>query len=411
MTTEVTAPASETIVNKWTVPSVLLVVVLSTSGFGLIAPLLPFYATALKAEAWQVAIVFAAYPAGQFIGEPIWGRLSDRIGPRLVLFIALFALAVAYFFFAFATSLNVAIVLRFVAGFMGGHLSTMQNVLISAGPAHNVARRITGMSAATSFGIVLGPMIGGLCVGQTGTLESFRPALTAGAGLYALAAILLFVVLQPGTGQRSAKKEPSEVSGAGLRQDLRDAVIWRCIVLNFLGYGAWAIVAAIQGLWLHDQLGWGPRELGLMLTAGALLGGVFQLLIAGRLIQRFGPRLVLICSLAVTGLSLVMIPAMPANWLMPACFILASITMGAPMACVTSLLARSATPGRRGGLLGVNAASGAFGRVVPVIFAGALFSLAGGVAPFLLAGAALWGGVLIALGIASPSVLSDLEEA
>lgn len=392
---------------RWTVLIVLLVIVLSTSGFGLIAPLLPFYATALKAEAWQVAIVFAAYPTGQLAGEPFWGRLSDRIGVRTVLFAALLGLAASYFLFAFATSLGVAIVLRLIAGFMGGHLSTMQNVLISAGPSHNVARRITAMSAATSLGVVLGPMIGGLCVGNTGTLESFRPALVVGSALYACAAVLLFMMLRPDAGKRSNVQRPTEASRSQLMIDLQNPIIWRCFTLNFVGYGAWAIVAAIQGLWLHEQLDWGPRQLGLMLTAGALLAGIFQLFVVGRIIARFGARAMLIGALIQTGAGLLLLPFLPANWMMPACLVLISVTMGAPMSSITSLLAREAPIERRGGLLGINAAAGALGRVGPAIVGGALFSLAGGRAPFLAAGLALWFGAVLAFGARPSGALQD----
>ena len=67
----------------------LAVIFLMIAGFGLVIPLLPFFAQAFDAPAWQVTLLFSAFSFGQFIGEPFWGRLSDRIGRRPVLIVTI----------------------------------------------------------------------------------------------------------------------------------------------------------------------------------------------------------------------------------------------------------------------------------------------------------------------------------
>jgi len=49
-------------------------------GFSLILPLLPYYATTLGASPSLVGLLVASNALTQFIGAPILGRLSDRIG-------------------------------------------------------------------------------------------------------------------------------------------------------------------------------------------------------------------------------------------------------------------------------------------------------------------------------------------
>src|SRR5689334_20042696 len=54
-------------------------------GLSIMIPLLPFYAARFGADAYIVGILSATYPLMQFIGAPLLGRLSDRIGRRPVL--------------------------------------------------------------------------------------------------------------------------------------------------------------------------------------------------------------------------------------------------------------------------------------------------------------------------------------
>src|SRR5579872_2882382 len=65
--------------------TLLSVMFINMLGFGIIVPLLPFYGASFHAQPWAIALVFSAYSMGSFIGEPFWGRLSDRIGRKPIL--------------------------------------------------------------------------------------------------------------------------------------------------------------------------------------------------------------------------------------------------------------------------------------------------------------------------------------
>ena len=97
----------------------LLVVFINLVGFGVVIPLLPFYAQAMHASPWQVTTMFAAYSLGQFFGEPLWGRLSDRVGRRPILIVTILANTLAYVALAFAPNIWLAMAVRLIGGFAG----------------------------------------------------------------------------------------------------------------------------------------------------------------------------------------------------------------------------------------------------------------------------------------------------
>ena len=66
-------------VSAAALPTLLSVMFINLLGFGIIVPLLPFYAKSFQAPAWQIALIFSAYAMGAFFGEPFWGRISDAV--------------------------------------------------------------------------------------------------------------------------------------------------------------------------------------------------------------------------------------------------------------------------------------------------------------------------------------------
>ncbi|MEP6593068.1 MAG: MFS transporter, partial [Acidobacteriota bacterium] len=54
-------------------------------GFGIIIPLLPFYAETFGASPIVIGLLFASFSLSQLIASPLLGGLSDRWGRRPVL--------------------------------------------------------------------------------------------------------------------------------------------------------------------------------------------------------------------------------------------------------------------------------------------------------------------------------------
>jgi MFS transporter, DHA1 family, tetracycline resistance protein len=80
--------------------SIFLIVFIDMLGFGLILPLLPYYAETFGASDTVIGLLVASYAAAQLVGAPILGRLSDRFGRRPILLLSLVGTLLGFLFSA-----------------------------------------------------------------------------------------------------------------------------------------------------------------------------------------------------------------------------------------------------------------------------------------------------------------------
>lgn len=351
----------------------LSVIFLNIAGFGLVIPLLPFFGKALDAPAWQIAILFSAYSFGQFLGEPLWGRMSDRVGRRPVLMITIAGGALAYVALAFAPTIWLAFAARFVGGFLSGNISTLQGALADITRPEERAAKMGLMGSAFSLGFMVGPAIGGLLAQPELGPLGFQIPLFAAAGFGLLSALAVAVFV------RESRPEPK--SGARLpqaevlRQALAHPIIARVMVISFITVAGFAGIEATYGLWTEERFGWGPREIGFAFMGIGVLGAYCQAVVTGSLVRRHGETKVLTAGLAAMWIGMLFQFFSP-NW--PVAMVgFAFVCFGQSICfpCLTALISQATPPDRQGETLGLNMSNMALARIGGPIFAGQLFSL------------------------------------
>ncbi|WP_231733377.1 MULTISPECIES: MFS transporter [unclassified Phenylobacterium] len=370
----------------------LAVIFLMIAGFGLVIPLLPFFAQAFDAPAWQVTLLFSAFSVGQFIGEPFWGKLSDRIGRRPVLIVTIAMVGLSYAALAFAPNIWVAFGLRFLTGIFAGNISTLQGALADITPPEKRAQRMGIMGSAFSAGFMTGPAIGGfLAQPSRGALGFQLPLLVAaGFALASALAVILFV-----RESRPANAAPQKrVRAAGLREGFADPIISRVILVSFIVVVGFAGIEATYGLWTEQRFGWGPRQIGFAFMVIGLLGAVCQGWLSGRLARAYGEARTLTGGLAFMGLGLVTQGLSPTWHVAMLGFALVCLGQSICFPNISALISRAAPPDRQGEMLGLNMSGMALARIGGPVVAGQLFSLVAPGAPFafsaLLILPALW---------------------
>jgi len=380
-----------------------LIAFINLVGFGLVVPLLPFFGESLRADAWQIGIMFSAYSLGQFFAEPFWGRLSDRIGRKPVLLITLLANCAGYIALAFAGNIWIAILIRLFTGMGAGNISTIQGYVADVTPPEKRAGRMGLIGAAFGLGFIFGPGLGGVLAQIGDGAGRFQLPIFAAAGMAALAALGVILFLRESRERDDpATPRPSFLSGL---EDARDnPVVSRALLVTLIYMAGFAGMEATFGLWTAARYGWTELEVGLAFMVVGVVSAVSQGVLTGRLARRFGEARVLAFGMLLFGASLAVQVYTPAawtpaldlalpwggmlhvsrGWLVAVVMVFGAFGMSLAMPNISAMISRSVEPRRQGAMLGLNMAAGSAARVIAPAAAGLVYSALGHDWPFLI---------------------------
>lgn len=363
------------------------IVFIDLIGFGLVIPLLPFYAELHGASPELVTLAMASYSAAQLVAAPILGRLSDRWGRRPILIVSLAGSTLSYLWLGFAYGLWVIFASRLLAGACAGNIAAAQAYIGDVTRPEERARGMGMIGAAFGLGFILGPALGGLLAGSEPTPQALALPAFVAAGLSFLALLgVLFVLpesLPPERRGARSRKRSEMVLDALRRPEMR-----RLVLLYFIVIVAFAGMETTFAMWAERQFGWGPAQVGGVLAYVGVLSAAVQGGLIGRLARRFGEERLLVAGLAAICVGLIVTPL---AYSLPALLggtAFMALGMGLTQPSISSLLSRAAGRERQGETMGVAQSAGSFARIVGPALAGVLFGAFGRQAPF-------WSGALI----------------
>jgi DHA1 family tetracycline resistance protein-like MFS transporter len=363
-------------------PVLFLIVLIDLIGFGLVIPLLPFYAERFSATPQQVTILLATFSAMQMLAAPILGRLSDRAGRRVVLMTSMSAAALAYLWLAFADALWMLFAARALAGICAGNIAAAQAYIADVTPPEKRARGMGMIGAAFGLGFIIGPALGGVLAGHDLATANLRAPGLLACGLSVVALLGVLFVLKESL-PAGLPPRPRKSRLVALRDALARRSLARLLVVFFLAILAFGGMEATFALWAMAQFGWGPAQIGYIFTYIGVLSAVMQGGLIGRLTARFGEEKLLVAGLALIALGLL---ALPAAHDLPMLVVAVSglaLGMGAMQPSLNSLISRRAGAEEQGEVLGVAQSVASLSRVLGPLLAGALFAGLGRDSPFL----------------------------
>ena len=373
------------------------VVFVNLVGFGIVVPLIPFFAQSLDAQAWQVTLMFTAYSLGQFFAEPFCGRLSDRIGRKPILIVTTALSTLFYICLAFSPNIWIALVFRFFGGLSSGNISTIQGYVADVSRPEQRSGRMSMIGAAFSLGFIMGPFIGGMVPHHT-AVDVYRLPLLVAAGMSAVTAIGVLLYVRESrqrahVGQAGPPMRLWETAEAAIR----NPVIVRVLLTTLCYMGAFAGLEATFGLWAEARYHWGPRQIGNVFPFIGIAAAIMQIVLMRPLVRRFGEFKVLAGGLFILGLSFVLQCVNSQMILIVPLVMFGAVGQAVIFSSICAIISMSTDPNRQGAMLGFNMSTGAIARITGPVFAGFFFSALGPNAPLWMGAAMTIPAALLAL--------------
>jgi MFS transporter, DHA1 family, tetracycline resistance protein len=373
--------------------TVFLTTLLDLIGFGMILPLLPFYAQELHATPFRIGLLFSSYSLAQLLFAPVLGRLSDRIGRRPVLLASIAGSAAAHLLFAQASSYGVMLLARGLSG-AAANYAVAQAYMADVSSRENRSRAMGLVGAAFGLGFVLGPALGGILaeVGEPRLVPLSAAALSAINFV-----IALFGLPESLPPELRGRRDVSWLGLASLRAVWRDVPLRGLMALFFLVVLCFSMMETTLALFCQQYFGFGRRETSWLFVFVGIVLVVVQGGLLGRLVKRFGERRLIVSGIVLMTLGLVLLPLTHRSvpWLLAGLFLLA-VGQGIHNPSSLGLLSRLTDEGSQGSVIGVSRSFGALARSIGPAAGTWIFGALGADWPFWTAG----GLMLIALAVA-----------
>jgi len=374
---------------------VLFTVFIDLLGFGIIIPLLPFYAQHFGATPTVIGLLSSSYSFMQFLFVPFWGRLSDRIGRRPIILMSVTGSFISYLIFGMADSLTVLFISRILAGFMGANISASQAYIADTTTFEERAKYMGLIGAAFGVGFMLGPFIGGVM----SNISYGAPGFLA-AGFSLVNAVLAYFMLPESLKNRSEPvRKLNLLNVAGIRAAFSKPGIGSLALVYFFYTVAFSILYVAFPLFSGGRFKYGATENGYFFAYVGLIGIIIQGGAIGTLVKKFGERTLMAAGLVSLVVSLAFVPA--SHRLFTLVILATMLAIGSALITpsLISLISKHAGTGEQGNTLGISQSFSSLGRVIGPFLGGFILGTVGIGWPFYAGSIILAIALVLVLGV------------
>jgi DHA1 family tetracycline resistance protein-like MFS transporter len=377
--------------------TIFIIVFIDLLGFSLILPLLPYYAESYGATPVVIGLLVASYAAGQLVGAPLLGRVSDRYGRRPVLLFSVAGTLIGFLLLGFADpigrglaaliapqSVNVFILgilflSRILDGITGGNITVAQAYIADITDEQNRAKSLGLIGAAFGLGFIIGPAVGGALSQWGYNLPAF---VAAAVSFLNLLAIFFFLPESLTAALRDSallrKRTPFTLKALLLA--LQRPIVGPLLHVRFIYGLAFATFQSIFSLYAQ-AIGLSSQTTGYVLAYVGLLSVVVQGALIGILTRRFRENWLIITGLWLMTGALLAWAFTTQLWLLLVVLVPLALSGGVLNTVIPSSISKSVPHEEVGGMLGNASALEAITRVIAPSVGGYLLQSLGIWAP------------------------------
>jgi DHA1 family tetracycline resistance protein-like MFS transporter len=369
---------------------IFLTIFVNLIGFGIIVPLLPFYAETFGASPVVIGLLFAVFSVCQLVAAPALGDLSDRYGRRPVLIFSLAGTVVSFVMLALAHSVTMLFLARIVDGLSGGNISTARAYVADVTEPADRTRAYGLIGAAFGLGFILGPALSGVLVQFSYTAPIWA------AAIITLAATAVAWLWLPETVHRAH-------AGTGmpfryLPELFRRAGLRRLLAIDFIYWFAFAVFQTTFALFAARRFRFNASEIGYIFSAFGALGAVVQGACIRPVARRLGDKRTFLLGLLCAVIGLIATTLARSVFALSVALVPLALGIGFGHPTVASLISRAARGDEQGRVQGAASALESLGRTIGPIWGNGLLQHAGDATPYLSAAGFLVMTLLMTVG-------------
>jgi len=362
---------------------IFLTIFVNLVGFGIIIPLLPFYAERFGASPLVIGLLFAIFSICQLAAAPALGDISDRYGRRPVLIFSLAGTVVSFAMLALAHSVAMLFAARIVDGLSGGNISTARAYVADVTEPKDRARAYGLIGAAFGLGFILGPALSGVLA---------RVSITA--PIWAAAAVTLVATVMawgwlPETVHRAHAGTGDWNPFRYLPELLRRPVVSRVLTLDFTYWLAFAVFQTTFALFVAQRFGFDVSMTGYLFAAFGVLGAIIQGGFIRPIVKRLGDRSTFMMGLVFGAVGLIASALSHSVGLFVLALVPVAFGIGFGHPTVASLVSLAGRGDEQGRVQGAASAVESLGRTIGPVWGNASLERLGESTPYLSAAALL----------------------
>jgi multidrug resistance protein len=353
--------------TKRALPILFAVMFFVMVGFGIIIPVLPFYAENMGASPTELGLLMAVYSVMQLLFSPMWGRISDRIGRKPVMMIGIFGLALSFFMMALSSQLWMLFAARIIGGFLSS--ANMPTVMAYVADITSDEDRGKGMGiigASVGLGFIFGPAIGGIF----SKISLSAPFYVAGVSSLFTLFFVMFLLKESLSTEQQGEHAAEKTS---ILQGLNGPVS----VLYFMQFFTSVSLAGLEATFAYfaaKTAGLGTVELGYLFMIMGVAGAIVQGGLVGRLTKKYGEGAVIQGGIIVSAIGFALILLVDSFATAAIYLTVFGIGNGVIRPSVSALLTKKSITGH-GSTTGLLSSFDSFGRIIGPPLGGMLFSI------------------------------------
>jgi MFS family permease len=399
----------------------VLLVFLAMLSLALVSPLLPYRAIELGATPFMVGLVMAFDTVMLMFTAFFWGRLSDRIGRKPMILLALAVEPAAYALLAVGESYVTLLVARGLAGLGAAAIPVLQAYIADETDNGSRTRGMAHFNGAWALAFVVGPL---MAYGLGDLTGDSHMAIAWVATVVTIVTLLLAGILlrdgKPVPAPLPTGHTPAPPPTEAREFALFDRTGWRAVMVRACGLPilamtllalVWGELEGTVGLWSDERLGWGTKQLALGYLAAGIAGFVTQIWLTDRASRAFGLSAVAVAATIAVAAVLLLPVLWPAPWSLIVTMTLAGGGAATANSCYASLFSMATAPSEQGAVMGlchtgINAA-----WITGPMLGGFFYAALSPSAPFLtgMAAALLAAGLIIAYPPARGAAQAAIE--